>query len=158
MIIRLTAYIIAQLKKGIGMLHLKSTAQLVLFMFILIACSPAEKQTQKITAEDESAGRPLVTFIELGSVKCVPCKKMQPVMASIEQKYAQDLAIVFYDIWQEDQKHFAQEYNVRLIPTQVFLDSNGVEIMRHEGFFPEDQIEDFLATLGLTPKEVVEPS
>jgi thioredoxin 1 len=27
-----------------------------------------------------------VTFIELGSVKCIPCKEMQPVMHSIEKK------------------------------------------------------------------------
>jgi thiol-disulfide isomerase/thioredoxin len=31
--------------------------------------------------------KPKVTFIELGSVNCIPCKQMQPVMKSIEEKY-----------------------------------------------------------------------
>ncbi len=28
-----------------------------------------------------------VTFIELGSVNCIPCRMMQPVMKAVEQKY-----------------------------------------------------------------------
>ena len=41
------------------------------------------------TVKDTSANvsKLLVTFVELGSVKCIPCKAMQPVMASIEKKY-----------------------------------------------------------------------
>ncbi|UCF86051.1 MAG: hypothetical protein JSV50_10580, partial [Desulfobacteraceae bacterium] len=27
-----------------------------------------------------------VTFIELGSVNCIPCKKMQPIMKQIEEE------------------------------------------------------------------------
>ncbi|HNX97437.1 MAG TPA: thioredoxin, partial [Candidatus Aminicenantes bacterium] len=42
----------------------------------------AEPQAAPVTAS------PLVTFVELGSVKCIPCKMMQPVMKAIEQEYA----------------------------------------------------------------------
>ena len=94
-----------------------------------------------------------ITFVELGSVNCIPCKAMQPVMKAIEEKYGEQIKVVFYDVWQEDQKKYAQEYKIKLIPTQVFLDVNGTEIMRHEGFFAEAEIDSFLQKQGLTPKK-----
>ena len=36
---------------------------------------------------------PKVTFVELGSVNCIPCKQMQPVMKAIEEKYKTATAI-----------------------------------------------------------------
>jgi thioredoxin 1 len=63
--------------------------------------------------------------------------------------------VVFYDVWKEDQRHYAGEYKVRVIPTQVFLDEKGQELMRHEGFFPEKDIDAFLQSKGLKPKTAV---
>jgi thioredoxin 1 len=90
-----------------------------------------------------------ITFVELGSVNCIPCRQMQPVMKAIEQKYGEQIKVIFHDVWKEDQKHFAQKYGIRLIPTQVFLDERGKELMRHEGFFPEKDIDAFLQSKGL---------
>jgi thioredoxin 1 len=98
--------------------------------------------------------KPAVTFIELGSVKCIPCRMMQPVMKAVEEKYGDQLKVIFYDVWKDDQRQYAQNYGIRLIPTQVFLDSNGKELMRHEGFFPEKEIDAFLQSKGLRPKSV----
>ena len=98
---------------------------------------------------------PVITFIELGSVRCLPCKKMQPVMTSLEKKYGGQLEVVFYDVWQADQKAYASQYGIKLIPTQVFLDSTGKELMRHEGYFPEEEIDAFLVRYGLTPNLIV---
>jgi len=88
-----------------------------------------------------------ITFIELGSVNCIPCKQMQPVMKSIEEKYKGQVKVIFYDVWKD--KKPAEQYGIRLIPTQVFLDENGKEILRHEGFFPEAEIDKFLQSKGL---------
>lgn len=122
------------------------TIGLILGM-VLLGCT---KEVRDVKLPDQS-GSPLITFIELGSVKCIPCKKMQPVMASIEEKYGGQVDVVFYDVWEADQKSFATQYGIRLIPTQVFLDSSGVELMRHEGYFPEVEIDSFLIHQGLTP-------
>lgn len=101
-------------------------------------------------AQTESV-KPKVTFIELGSVNCIPCKQMQPVMKSIEEKYGEQVKVIFYDVWKQEQKKYAQQYGIRLIPTQVFLDENGKEFHRHEGFYPEAEIEKLLQTKGLKP-------
>ena len=136
----------------------------LLLLLSLVLCSFVFTQTKKspqnakpiTTAKDTSASivKPLITFIELGSVNCIPCKAMQPVMKAIEEKYGSQIKIIFYDVWKQEQAHYAQEYKIRLIPTQVFLDVIGKELMRHEGYFPEKEIDIFLQSKGLKEKSV----
>lgn len=85
-----------------------------------------------------------VTFIELGSVSCVPCRLMQPVMEQVEKKYEGQVNVVFYDVWTPIGRPFGQQYKIRAIPTQVFLDKDGKEYYRHVGFFPFDELEKIL--------------
>ena len=93
--------------------------------------------------------KPLVTFVELGSVNCIPCRQMQPVMKAIEKKYGDQVKVVFYDVWKPDQRKYAEQYAIKLIPTQVFLDAVGKEFFRHEGFYPEAEIDKLLQKQGL---------
>ncbi len=50
-------------------------------------------------------------------------------------------------MWQDDRP--AKTYNIQVIPTQVFLDKDGHEFHRHEGFYPLEQIESLLRDRGL---------
>ncbi len=79
---------------------------------------------------------------------------MQPVMKAIEEKYGSQIQVVFYDVWKAEQKHYAQKYGIRLIPTQVFLDADGKEFHRHEGFYPEEEINKILQGKGLKPENI----
>lgn len=90
-----------------------------------------------------------VTFVELGSVKCIPCKMMQPIMEEIEKEFAGQVNVIFYDVWTEEGKPYAEKYKIRLIPTQVFLDKNGKEYFRHEGFFPKEELVKILEMQGV---------
>jgi len=112
---------------------------MMLFAFIsLTACNSNSKAETKVT-------KPKVTFIELGSVKCIPCKKMQVVIKQIEEKYPQNkVKTVFHDVWTKEKEHFADDYQIDAIPTQIFLDENGKEFFRHEGFFPFEELEKVL--------------
>ena len=100
-------------------------------------------------ASPSAAVKPLVTFIELGSVNCVPCKAMQPVMESIRKKYSSQVSVLFYDVWTKVGAPYGQKYQIRVIPTQVFLDGNGKEYYRHEGFFPEEELLKILVKGGV---------
>ena len=118
--------------------------------------TPSPKDTAKATSKksesthtEKSKTTPLVTFIELGSVRCIPCQMMQPIMKSVEKKYGDQIAVVFYDVWRPEERHYALQYNIRVIPTQVFLDHAGKEIFRHEGYFPEPELDQFLQSTGL---------
>ncbi len=90
-----------------------------------------------------------VTFVELGSVRCIPCQQMQPVMKSIEEKYSKDVKVVFHDVWTEAGAPYAKQYGIEAIPTQVFLDENGKEYFRHVGFFPEEELVKVLQQKGV---------
>jgi len=114
----------------------------VLFLILLININ---------TLAQSNSVKPKVIFVELGSVNCIPCKQMQPVMKSIEEKYGSQIKVVFYDVWKTEQKQYAKMYGIRLIPTQVFLDADGKEFHRHEGFYPEEVIDTILQSKGLKP-------
>lgn len=90
-----------------------------------------------------------VTFIELGSVNCRPCIMMQPVMKKVKEKYGSQVNVIFYDVWTDKDSAYAQTYGIRSIPTQVFLDNNGREFARHEGYFPFEEIEKILKRKGV---------
>jgi len=121
----------------------------VLFFFVQLNGQTKSKNK----TEEKVKDKPKVTFVELGSVNCIPCKKMQPIMKSIEEKYGSQVKVVFHDVWKEDQKHYAEKYKIGLIPTQVFLDENGKEFFRHEGYYPEKEIDKLLQKRGLKPEE-----
>lgn len=74
-------------------------------------------------------------------------------MKAIEEKYGDQIKVIFYDVWKPEQKKYSQIYGIQLIPTQVFLDENGKEFHRHEGFYPEKEIDKVLQGKGLKPKK-----
>ncbi len=78
---------------------------------------------------------------------------MQPIMKSIEKKYSGQVKVIFYDFWTQEQRKFAETYKINLIPTQVFLDANRKEFHRHEGFYPEAEINKILQGKGLKSKK-----
>ena len=121
-----------------------------LLILLILYAAAAYGVAQKKTAEQPTL-KHKVTFVELGSVTCIPCKRMQTVMRAIETKYGNQVQVLFYDVWTDEAEPYAQKYGIRLIPTQVFLDENGKEFFRHEGFFAEEEIHKLLQLRGLKP-------
>ena len=121
--------------------------KLIVIMLVVLGFALLNNQ---IEAQNK---KPKITFIELGSVNCIPCKKMQPIMKSLEKKYGEQLKVIFYDVWSNEHKDKAKKYGIKLIPTQIFQDENGKEIHRHEGYYPEADIDKFLQSKGLKPNK-----
>lgn len=104
----------------------------ILFIVLLMSLLSCEQDSKKIT------------FIELGSVKCKPCIRMQEVIKKVEQKYPDKVKTVFYDVWTKEGEPYAEKYHIDPIPTQVFLDKDGNEYYRHEGYFEFEELEKIL--------------
>ena len=118
-------------------------------LFLAISCNSQQKPANAEKPKENKEIKYKVTFIELGSVRCIPCRQMQPVMKSIEEKYGKQVKVVFYDVWTEAGAPYGQKYGIEAIPTQVFLDENGNEYFRHLGFFPEEELVKVLNQKGV---------
>ena len=108
-----------------------------------------DNTTAPVTSVNKPETKFKVTFIELGSVRCIPCQQMQSVMKSINDKYASQVNVVFYDVWTPEGKPYGEKYAIEAIPTQVFLDENGKEYYRHLGYFPEEELVKILNMKGV---------
>ncbi|MHC4364173.1 MAG: thioredoxin family protein [Planctomycetota bacterium] len=80
----------------------------------------------------------LPRLVDLGADKCIPCKMMAPVLEELKKDYAGTLSVEFIDVWKNPDK--AKEYEIMIIPTQIFFDASGKELFRHEGFFSKEDI------------------
>jgi len=70
--------------------------------------------------------------------KCIPCKKMAPILEELKKDYAGRMEVEFIDVWKNPDA--GKAYNVEMIPTQIFYDASGKELFRHVGFFGREDI------------------
>ncbi len=123
--------------------------QFILFNALLIAmllasCS-IEAGVDDLLTKARKEGK--AVMLEIGSVGCIPCEKMRPIMKKLSDNYKGKLEVIFVDI-KVDRKT-ASKFGVYMIPTQVFLDKTGREFYRHIGFFPYEDIVPVLKKAGL---------
>lgn len=89
-------------------------------------------------AADKPVKPSLPKLVDLGADKCVPCKKMAPILEELKKDYAGRMEVEFIDVWKNEKA--AKEYKIKLIPTQIFYGADGKELFRHEGFFGKEDI------------------
>ena len=89
----------------------------------------------------------MVTLVDLGAHKCIPCKMMAPILDKLKTSYQGRAAIVFLDVWQNPD--YGKQFGIRAIPTQIFFDETGREFYRHQGFLDEKSIVDILTKMGV---------
>lgn len=116
---------------------------LILGLVVLCVCAVMAIRTFKThqqvegLADDSVIGKGKPVLLELGSHSCVPCKKMMPILDELSTE--QTVFIVsFVDVWAAEGK--GSQYNVELIPTQIFFDKDGSELFRHVGFYSKEEI------------------
>lgn len=86
---------------------------------------------------------PLPRLVDLGADRCIPCKKMAPILEELREEFKGVLQVEFIDVWKDPAS--GRRYGIRVIPTQIFYDAAGEEIFRHEGFMGK---QDILETFG----------
>jgi thioredoxin 1 len=100
-------------------------------------------------SEPASEGEVLPRMVDLGRGQCVPCKMMEPILKEVSLEYAGRAVIEVIDL--RDHPDAAKQYGIRVIPTQIFFDTSGAEVWRHEGFLSKEAIVSKLAELGVQP-------
>jgi len=117
------------------MRHGPFTALVVVALVGAFAVSSARAQD----AAGKKEGK-LPRLLDLGSKKCIPCKRMAPILEELTKEYAGKFEVEFVDVWLRENAVAARAHKIRVIPTQIFFDPNGKELWRHEGFLGKGAI------------------
>ncbi len=90
--------------------------------------------------------KPLPELIDFGAGECATCKMMDVVLTGLAQETTGRLRVRIVNV--RENEAAKDEYAIRMIPTQVFLDAEGHELYRHEGFISKKDILKKWAELG----------
>jgi thioredoxin 1 len=86
----------------------------------------------------DKSEKPLPRLIDFGAGSCATCKMMNLILEDLASEYNGRLIIQLIDT--SENKTKAEQYKIRMIPTQIFLDAEGNELFRHEGFISKEDI------------------
>jgi len=120
---------------------------------------------QSVAAEPSAATKPAMArtgvpkLLDLGSTECIPCKMMWPVLEEMRKDFAGKMTVEFLDVGKKENLPLAKQHAINLIPTQIFLDAEGKELWRHEGYISRYGILDKFRELGYAfADEALKPS
>jgi len=123
---------------------------IILILFTMAAFLWSEEVAIEIVRSDTlGTARTEVTFLEFGSTTCIPCKMMEKVLEEVETEYIDQVEVIFHNV--NEKRDIAGEYEIKMIPTQVFLDREGKEFHRHVGYYPTEEIAKILLERGIKP-------
>jgi thioredoxin 1 len=123
---------------------LRTTISALIGILLLTGCNQAS-DVDNVLAQAKKDGK--VVMLELGSVGCIPCEQMKPVMDKLRSGYKDKLEVYFVDVRRDNST--GRRFGAHMIPTQVFLDKDGKEFHRHVGFYGYDEITPVLKKAGL---------
>ncbi len=122
----------------------RTLAPALLGILLLAACSQAGTLDSALSAAKQEGK---VVMLELGSVGCIACEQMKPVMSKLSETHKGRLEVIFVDVKEDPET--GRRFGVYMIPVQVFLDKSGKEFHRHVGFYAYDDIAAMLKKTGI---------
>ncbi|MFU0831320.1 MAG: Thioredoxin domain-containing protein [Oscillospiraceae bacterium] len=152
-------------------------AALTVIWMIKTQSAPASEETNSDFAlETTSVDLETLTsynlpiIIDFGSDSCIPCQQMAPVLETMNAEMQGKAIIKFVDVWKHAEA--ADGFPVQVIPTQVFINSDGTPYVPseeidveftmysyqdtgehaftvHQGGLTEEQMRAILADMGV---------
>jgi len=102
-----------------------------------VAVPPLSPQQLEVALK---SGKLLV--VEFGGEHCVPCRKMQPTLQELQNRLGGRGSV--HNFWIAEHPEFAKRHKVMLMPTQIVFNTQGQEILRHQGLW---ELEPFCQAL-----------
>lgn len=136
------------MKKNIIIIALVLLVPLLAFWFLSNTNSiNAKTNTEIPPVENIAVGKPQV--LKFTSTMCLDCQTMNKLFKEVFPNY-QD-KIVLTEISVQDGRDFTNDqikkYNITLVPTMIFLDSNNKQVRRVEGAIEKEVLENYLKEL-----------
>ncbi len=125
----------------------KSYWALSILMISLLFVTSCSKAPATVNSFEQamSSGKP--TIAEFGRGTCIPCKQMKPILEELAITYKGKLNVVIISV--DEYRDLTNQYRIMAIPTQIFFDSSGNELIRHMGFLPKEDIITQLKKMGI---------
>jgi len=117
-----------------------------LLISLLILMAPVctylylSKNSPDYTAMASDGNNP--SLLVYTSSMCLDCRKMKEVIKEIESGYQGKINIVSINALDNNRKiqESVKKYDVKVVPTLVFTDVNGIETAKTEGFIPKEEL------------------
>ncbi len=134
----------------------KTRSLLTLAGIVLVVIGLGVYRTRRAATADAAEeapepGRGLPGILDFGRGECEPCKLMMPVLDALAEKHLGRIVVRYLDTRVPRNAERADRMGIRVIPTQILVDATGEEVIRHEGFWPLEDIEMELEVLGWIP-------
>lgn len=100
-----------------------------------------------------SAEPALPKLIDLGSKTCIPCQLLWPILDELKIEQAGKIGVEFIDVGLKENLELGKKFGIEIIPTQIFLDKDGKELWRHEGYISKWAILEKWKELGVVVAE-----
>lgn len=93
-------------------------------------------------------GTGLPQLVDIGSDSCVPCQMMAGELEELARQHAGSVEVVILDVYDKANEDLVRQVGVRVIPTQLFIDPDGKELSRHEGYLSKEDMVQMFKELG----------
>ncbi len=106
---------------------------------LLVAKQPA-------ATEVAVAATGMPQMIKFSAPMCSDCQAMADVLSEVEPQYEGKVEFVEISVNQKSPQvsEMIKRYNVKLVPTMVFLNSKGEQVARVEGSIPKEELVKYL--------------
>jgi len=131
----------------------KSSLLIVLLIFALpvllyYAIKGPNKENSSMAALAEAANQPKV--LHFSQTMCSECKKLEGYYGQVKQKYQGKVVFVEIDVADGTPatQSLMKKYNVKVVPTLVFINKNNQVVKVTEGAIPQAELEGYLNSIN----------
>ena len=114
---------------------------------ILIAALIVAAAASLACAAQSKKAAPLPKLKMLSTKTCAACVQMNKVLKKIDSNYAGKIAT--QHVYLEDHPEEARKYNVRYVPTLIFIDAKGNEFATEIGYRSLDEVLEIFREAGV---------
>ena len=125
----------------------KNIIIIALIFIVPIIAYAVLSDNQKVSAAKHTVGNPEV--VKFSSKLCIDCKKLKTCFDELKPKYQDKINFTEYDVQNNDKEvtDSIDKYGITLVPTLIYIDKNGKEIRRTEGFVDKNTLESYYKEL-----------
>jgi thioredoxin 1 len=91
-----------------------------------------------VLAQGPKAPNTLPVLLEFDRKFCPVCRASELVILAVMDQYPGRFAV--RKLYIDEDEYLFRRYKVVIVPTQVFLDTRGQEVYRHEGVFKKEDL------------------